>query len=154
MERLRLDQDQMTRSRGNCSAPGAGGGCLVDLERLTYFLFVDRAALNGRTLRFAKVMDDLDPRTVGANPSNQLQLSNAEKALFLDGLNGQLYRKTRVCKPVLQRLDEALSTGGAAYDNLVSIEHVLPQTVDADSEWASCFRVKVTEPIGLIRSPT
>ena len=47
--------------------------------------------------------------------------------------------KTRVCKPVLQRLDEALSSGGASYDELVSIEHVLPQTVDEDSEWAKLF---------------
>jgi hypothetical protein len=40
---------------------------------------------------------------------------------------------------VLQRLDEALSTGGASYDDLVSIEHVLPQTVEKESEWATLF---------------
>jgi hypothetical protein len=32
-----------------------------------------------------------------------------------------------------------LSTGGATYDELVSIEHVLPQTVEAGSEWAALF---------------
>jgi hypothetical protein len=52
----------------------------------------------------------------------------------------QLYLKTRVCKPVLQRLDEALSSGGASYDELISIEHVLPQTVDTASEWATLFQ--------------
>jgi hypothetical protein len=41
---------------------------------------------------------------------------------------------------VLQRLDEALSSGGASYyNNLISIEHVLPQTVDEDSTWAAHF---------------
>ena len=39
----------------------------------------------------------------------------------------------------MQRLDEALSSGGASYDELVSIEHVLPQTVDDGSEWATLF---------------
>jgi hypothetical protein len=39
----------------------------------------------------------------------------------------------------LQRLDEALSSGGASYDELVSIEHVLPQTVDEESQWAELF---------------
>ena len=47
--------------------------------------------------------------------------------------------KSRVCKPVLQRLDEALSAGGASYDELVSIEHVLPQTVETGSEWEDLF---------------
>ena len=48
--------------------------------------------------------------------------------------------KTRVCRPVLQRLDEALSAGGASYDDtVISIEHVLPQTVGEGSEWASLF---------------
>jgi hypothetical protein len=41
---------------------------------------------------------------------------------------------------VLQRLDEALQSGGASYDDqIVSIEHVLPQTVDEGSEWATLF---------------
>jgi hypothetical protein len=47
--------------------------------------------------------------------------------------------KAKVCKPVMQRLDEALSSGGASYDQLVSIEHVLPQTVDGESECAKLF---------------
>jgi hypothetical protein len=40
----------------------------------------------------------------------------------------------------MQRLDEALSSGGASYDELVSIEHVLPQTVYDGSEWAVLFQ--------------
>jgi hypothetical protein len=32
-----------------------------------------------------------------------------------------------------------LSSGGASYDELISIEHVLPQTVDEKSEWAELF---------------
>jgi hypothetical protein len=32
-----------------------------------------------------------------------------------------------------------LAAGGATYDTLVSIEHVLPQTVDQGSEWENLF---------------
>ncbi len=107
------------------------------LERLAYFLFVTRAGINERIKRYALVMDEIDPR--GKEASGALPLSDAEQAEFLRALNGPIYLKGRVCKPVLQRLDEALSTGGASYDALVSIEHVLPQTVGEDSEWAKLF---------------
>jgi len=32
-----------------------------------------------------------------------------------------------------------LTSGGATYDELISIEHVLPQTVEEGSEWATLF---------------
>ena len=62
-----------------------------------------------------------------------------EQAQFVSALSGPLYSLARVCRPVLQRLDEALSTGGASYETIVSIEHVLPQTVEDGSEWATLF---------------
>jgi hypothetical protein len=110
---------------------------LIKLERVAYYLFVTRAGVNDRISRFAGVIDEIDPR--GTDTGNGLTLTDTEQAEFLDQLDGNIYLKTRVCKPVLQRLDEALSTGGAAYDELVSIEHVLPQTVAADSEWQMLF---------------
>jgi hypothetical protein len=63
------------------------------------------------------------------------QQADAEPDLARPGF----YRKSRVCKPVLQRLDEALASGGATYEEVVSIEHVLPQTVEEGSEWAVLF---------------
>ncbi len=74
-----------------------------------------------------------------AASEDALELSETEQLDFITALDGPLYLKPRVCKPVLQRLDEALSTGGASYDDLVSIEHVLPQTVAEGSEWAKQF---------------
>ena len=113
---------------------------LVNLERLAYFLFVTRADVNERIVRFAAVMDEVEPRLGRPNASIGIDLTNEEKRSFHDALDGALYRKSRVCRPVLQRLDETLSTGGAEYDEaVVSIEHVLPQTVDAGSEWAQHF---------------
>jgi hypothetical protein len=111
---------------------------LVDLERLAYFLFVTRADVNARVTRYAGVMDEFQPREGKPNAELGLQLSDEEKTAFIRTLDGPLYRRSRVCRPILERLDEALSSGGAEYDHpIVSIEHVLPQTVGADDEWAS-----------------
>lgn len=110
---------------------------LIDLERLAYYLFVVRADVNERIARYAEVLDAIHPGT--APPRAGLKLSPDEQTQFVAALDGPLYRKARVCKPVLQRLDEALAAGGASYDQLVSIEHVLPQTVDPESEWAVLF---------------
>ncbi len=111
---------------------------IINLERVAYYLFVTRADINARIARFSTVMDEFDPRA-GKESKTGLTLSSAEQKEFLEALSGPLYLKARVCKPVMQRLDEALSSGGASYDQLVSIEHVLPQTVDEDSEWYDLF---------------
>ena len=119
---------------------GAVAQFLINLERTAYSLFVARADVNGRIARFAGVMDEFQPRPGRAPASLGLALTPEEQREFVEALGGPLYRKSRVCKPVLQRLDEALSSGGAEYDDLVvSIEHVLPQTVDDGSEWAMLF---------------
>jgi hypothetical protein len=112
---------------------------LIALERVAYFLFVSRHDVNDRIERFVGVMDELEPRPGHGAPSAGLALTEAEQQQFLRELSGSLYLKQRVCKAVLQRLDEALSSGGASYDELVSIEHVLPQTVEDGSEWAKLF---------------
>jgi hypothetical protein len=85
------------------------------------------------------VMDEIAPRPGRSAPTAGTGLTETEGAEFYKALNDPLYRKTRVCKPVLQRLDEALSTRGATYEDPTSIEHVLPQTVESGSEWASLF---------------
>lgn len=114
---------------------------VLDLERLAYFLFVTRADVNDRMNRYAGVMDEFQPReTKKGEPGPGLALSAEEQAAFRQALDGPLYRKSRVCRPVLERLDEALSSGGAEYDYpVVSIEHVLPQTVNDGDSWSTLF---------------
>jgi len=112
---------------------------LIDLERVAYFMFVTRAGVNERIKRFSEVMDQIDGDPCPAEPRLGLALTDPEQKAFLRSLSGSLYLETKVCRPVLHRLDEALSTRGATYDDSVSIEHVLPQTVDKGSEWANLF---------------
>jgi hypothetical protein len=114
-------------------------GFLIALERLAYFLFVTRVGVNDRIARFSAVMDEFEPRQGKEKLTSGLSLSDSEQHQFVRVLSGPLYQISRVCKPVMQRLDEALSSGGASYDELVSIEHVLPQTIDDGSEWALLF---------------
>jgi hypothetical protein len=124
--------------QGRISA-AAAAQFLIGLERVAYYLFVIRGDVNQRILRFADVMDEVAPRTRRSPPAHGISLTEAERAEFYEALDDPLYRKIRVCKPVLQRLDEALSTRGATYEDPTSIEHVLPQKVEAGSEWASLF---------------
>lgn len=112
---------------------------LIDLERLAYYLFLVRAEVNARMARFASVMNETDAVPGAEVKGGGLALTPEEQREFVLALSGPIYRKSRVCKPVLQRLDESLSSGGATYDKLISIEHVLPQTVDEDSAWAAIF---------------
>ncbi|MDV6228317.1 hypothetical protein R2G56_18645 [Nitratireductor aquimarinus] len=66
-----------------------------------------------------------------------------EPAIFRISLDGPIYRVTRVPLPLLLRLDAELSFGGATYNyDIVSVEHVLPQTPDAESEWLRDFPTK------------
>lgn len=112
---------------------------IIDFERLAYFLFITRAGINERISRFGAVMDEFDRRWDRDAPEVGLELSESEQRDFVGVLAGSLYTVSRVCKPVLYRLDEALSTGGASYDDAVSIEHVLPQKVAPGSDWSKLF---------------
>jgi hypothetical protein len=112
---------------------------LIKLERVAYFLAVTRSGVNERIARFAAIMDEFYPRPSLPRPKNSSTLSNDEQQRFIDALSGPIYKLARVCRPVLQRLNERLTEGEVSYDGLVSIEHVLPQTVDEGSEWARQF---------------
>ena len=57
------------------------------------------------------------------------------------GLNGKIYSLTaRRRNYLILRLDAFLSDAAATYDpSVLTIEHVLPQTVDVNSEWAQTW---------------
>lgn len=107
------------------------------LETLAYFLFVTRADINERIRRYANVLTDL---VEGAWKGKSIDLSKEDMASFRLDLDGPIYQMTRVRLPLLLRLDAELSSGGATYSHdIVSVEHVLPQTPDAASQWLKDF---------------
>src|SRR5690606_16380224 len=64
-------------------------------------------------------------------------LTGEEKRDTLEVLNGPVYlMPARRRNFILQRLDSFVGDRMATYDNtFMSVEHVLPQTVSADSQW-------------------
>ena len=78
---------------------------------------------------------------VGGNwKGKSIELSKEDKAAFRKDLDGPIYQVTRVRLPLLLRLDAELSSGGATYSHdIVSVEHVLPQTPDPSSQWLKDF---------------
>ena len=112
----------------------------IDLERLAYGLFILRANINQRINRYSNVLRAIENNEDIHAQEAPLQLTEDEKLSILDALNSPIYLQTRVRMPLLLRLDSLLSDGGVSYDHKVlSIEHVLPQNPNANSEWLKLF---------------
>jgi hypothetical protein len=111
-----------------------------DLERLAYVLFLRRADINERIQRYGALLQAIQSGadlSVGGSP---LQLHQSEKAEVLRKIEGEIYTETRIRLPLLLRLDAMLAAGGAVYDSpIITVEHVLPQTVLPGSRWAQDF---------------
>ena len=107
-------------------------GFFRKLERLAYML-VCSYNVNQRIARYARILSDLE-----ASDGESVDLSDREKKDFADRLNSDVYIMTSPQKKyIILRLDSFLAETGAQYDHKVlSIEHILPQTVDDGSYWS------------------
>ncbi|MFN3448028.1 MAG: DUF262 domain-containing protein [Roseococcus sp.] len=111
-----------------------------DLERLAYALFLLRADVNERLQRYGKVLEALQAQRDVFAEASPLQLTGAERRDVITRLDGDIYTETRIRLPLLLRLDASLAAAGADYDHpLITVEHVLPQTVPPESEWSRNF---------------
>lgn len=110
------------------------------LERLAYFLFVTRTDVNGRMHRYADAMNEISPQDGHKVKTSGLNLTQSEAFEFFYALNSPIYRLSRVVKPLLLRLDQSLTDASASYNYpVISVEHVCPQTIAPDSQWAEWF---------------
>lgn len=119
---------------------------VFQLERLAYYLFMVRADVNARMSRYADVLDVLEPlaepkpRVSVKDRSTGFTLTQAEAFALFNALDGDVYLATRVVKPILLRLEQASTDGSAIYDYpTISVEHVCPQTLPDNSQWAEWF---------------
>lgn len=119
---------------------------VFQLERLAYYLFMVRSDVNARMSRYADVLDFLEPpkepkpRAGSRERSTGLTLTDAETSALFNALDGEVYLATRVVKPLLLRLEQASTDGSANYNYpTISVEHVCPQTVSKESQWAEWF---------------
>ncbi len=117
----------------------AADAFLAKLERLAYYLFMVRANINERLNRYGQVLQELE-NGVEPDKSPAIDLLEDEAWALFEVLDGPIYENARTRKPILLKLDETLSDGSAHYEQeLITIEHVLPQTPPTDSEWIVDF---------------
>lgn len=112
---------------------------LKKLEMVSASMFIRRENRTPRLTRYLELLKQLD---AGHDlDSSAFTLSRTEKSETLGQLKGNLYLSTKVRKYVLLRLDESLSmNAGVTYDfPLITVEHVLPQTPSAHSQWIQEF---------------
>jgi hypothetical protein len=113
-----------------------------DLERLAYSMLLTRAGVNERIERFSRLTRSIENDEDLFKGGCVLQLSPNEQHAAYSVLSGPIYEllSARACSVVLLRLDALVSSGGATYDyDTISVEHVLPQTPKAESEWLTWF---------------
>lgn len=109
------------------------------LERLAASMLVRRVYATPRQMRYMELLKQLaDGHGLD---SYSFELTDIERAETMKRLDGDIYLNARVHKYVLLRLDSVLADDpGATYDHkIISVEHVLPQTINPDSQWASNF---------------
>ena len=111
------------------------------LERLASYLHITAKDVNRRIERYALLLDEMNknPDSSLDDPITSIELTNSEKEEFVKVLCGDVYRMTGKRRNyVILRLNEFVSDGTPINYSpaLLTIEHVLPQTVDPKSEWA------------------
>lgn len=111
------------------------------LERLAAYLHICAKNVNQRIERYAGVISALQKTHSDKAHVHSVELTNSEIEEMRDILNGNIYELTaRRRNYLILRLDSFLSDGAATYDpSLLTIEHVLPQTVNEGSEWATLW---------------
>lgn len=112
---------------------------LGSLERLAVSMLICRWYTTPRINRYLELLRQLEQGD--GIEALALRLTEDERNDTLARLGGQIYLVQRVRKYVLLRLDETLANQpGVTYSHpLITIEHVLPQSPEADSVWCRLF---------------
>ena len=107
------------------------------LERLASYMRMTSFDINHRIERYARLISNLQDENDDSIYGESIELSASEQNEFISMLNSDIYKMTGIKRNYLiLRLDAFLSDGAASYkSNVLSIEHVLPQTVSPGSEW-------------------
>lgn len=112
-----------------------------NLERLAAYLHICAKNVNQRIERYAPVIESLQGEHSFKTSVKSMELTKEEMQEMKESLSGRVYDLTpRRRNYLILRLDSFLSDGAAIYDpDLLTVEHVLPQTVKVDSEWAKIW---------------
>lgn len=117
---------------------------LKKMERLCAYMYAAYYDINSRIKRFVEITKELENNKSSIPTS--MELTDEEKNNFIKTLDGPLYLLTGYKRNYfILRLDSFVSANGINYQKqALSIEHVLPQTVNPDSEWAKIWPDEIT----------
>ena len=109
------------------------------LERLAAFMRATSWDVTHRIERYCNVLSEIEGG--GDDFGQAIELTQEEKGEFLATLNSDMYKMVSNKRNYLiLRLDSFVSDGAASYNSKVlTIEHVLPQTVAPGSEWETVW---------------
>jgi hypothetical protein len=112
---------------------------LRKLERLAACMHICGYDVNARIERYATLLRALEKPHSMASPVTAVELTAYEQSTLRRVLQSDIYLMTaRRRNYLILRLDSFLVDGAATYDpTVLTIEHVLPQTVDDESVWAT-----------------
>jgi len=101
------------------------------LEKLAAYMCLTRTGINARIRRYGEVLNTIERGEVLGDDS-PLWLTPEEKDEMINIASGEVYKmQNNPRKYLLLRLDSLIADAGAIYDHdVVSIEHVLPQTLN------------------------
>lgn len=107
------------------------------LERLAAYIHVCRIYVNERIEIYGNLITEIEDDQE-LDDMEWLHLDEDEKERFRGFLDANVYEFTpRRRNYLLLRLDSFIGDGAASYDTkILTIEHILPQTVRDKSEWA------------------
>ncbi|WP_288929233.1 DUF262 domain-containing HNH endonuclease family protein [uncultured Maritimibacter sp.] len=115
-------------------------GFFQRLERESAQMLACGTYVNRRIEVFGNVLREIEEGK-SAGEMVWLGLTEDEVKEFVEVLDGEVYRLTpRRRNYIILRLDSFISDGGATYNpKILTIEHVLPQTVGEGSEWEATW---------------
>lgn len=112
------------------------------LDRLTYFLLVTKAGINERIETYSALTKEIEQDSFKGDLAEitRLPLTDVQKRKFVAALDGNIYDDLpKVRMALVLRLESLVRAPGVQFQNAVSLEHVLPQTAPAGSEWLQWF---------------
>lgn len=113
------------------------------MERLASYLTIISADVNTRIRRYSAILEEMEenPSHNMSEPLQSIELTPNEIKYELEVLGGDIYyMSSKRRNYIILRLDSFVSDGAASYDpRVLTIEHVLPQTVNQSSEWAELW---------------
>jgi hypothetical protein len=117
----------------NNASPEKLSRFVTKLERLAAYMHIASVDVNARIRRFARIISEIQ----NDEELTEIELKPEEIKDFRNRLNGDIYTMNAKRRNYfILRLDSFVSDGAAEYNpRVLTIEHVLPQTIDSNSEW-------------------